>query len=114
MDKEELQDFKDQLESTTYLCDIVSSTDVEYLMEDNEYDDVSDLKQDILEHYILTYEVIYYSNAIEFLQREDPSLGESMEIASEMCITTDCLNSELLATLLFQRKAETELYEITI
>ena len=49
-------------------------------------------------------EVIYYYEAIKYLMREDASMSESLEIASGYGYTTEQLNSELLATLLYQSK----------
>ena len=57
-------------------------------------------------------EIIFYSNAIKFLQENDASLKESLEIASEFGYSLDSLNSELLASLLASRQAEEEFYEL--
>lgn len=53
-------------------------------------------------------EVIYYANAIEILQREDPSLQECLNIAYELGYQTKDLNSEILASLLLSQTAEEE------
>ena len=45
-------------------------------------------------------EIIYYSNAIEYLKRNDPSLSESIEIALDYGYELKNINSELLASLL--------------
>lgn len=45
-------------------------------------------------------DIIYYSKAIEFLEKHDPSLTDSLEIASEYGYAVKDLNSEVLATLL--------------
>ena len=45
-------------------------------------------------------DVIYYSHAIEFLSKNDPSLRESLEIASEHGYKPEDLDSEKLASLL--------------
>lgn len=45
-------------------------------------------------------EIIYYSNAIEYLKRKDNSLFESIEIANEYGYSLEHINSELLASLL--------------
>jgi len=58
-------------------------------------------------------EIIYYSKAIKYLMREDASLSNSLEIASEYGYTTEQLNSELLATLLYQQKLTEQWYEIS-
>ena len=56
-------------------------------------------------------ECFYYSNAMKYLTEHDTSLNESLEIASEMGYEVENLNSELLATLLMQRKELEALYE---
>ena len=48
----------------------------------------------------LDVEIYYYSNAIKFLQENDPSLQESLEIASDAGYNLENLNSEILASLL--------------
>ena len=45
-------------------------------------------------------DVIYYSNAIEYLRENDPSLKESLAIASEYGFELGSLSSETLASLL--------------
>ena len=56
-------------------------------------------------------EIIYYSKAIEYLSENDASLQESLSIASELGYTTENLNSELLATLLYQQNIHEEFNE---
>lgn len=65
-----------------------------------------------LETQISEDEVIYYSNAMEYLSQNDASLRESMEIADGMGYSTKDLNSELLATLLQQRNNQEELSKL--
>jgi len=57
-------------------------------------------------------EVIYYSNAIDFLAENDPSLHESLEIASEYGYQAYNLNSEILASLLASKLVRDEFYEL--
>lgn len=57
-------------------------------------------------------EIIYYSNAIDYLMKNDPSLNESLEIASEYGFTTDNLNSEVLASLLASKAVRDEFYSL--
>lgn len=45
-------------------------------------------------------EIIYYSNAIKYLSENDPSLRDSLEIASEYGYLPRDLSSEILASLL--------------
>jgi 5'-3' exonuclease len=54
-------------------------------------------------------EVIYYSNAMDYLSKNDASLKDSIEIALEFGYDLKSINSELLATLLQQRNLEEEL-----
>jgi hypothetical protein len=80
------------------------------------YDDLEDAKDfesyfEQLEESTYQIECIYYSNAMKYLTEHDTSLNESLEIASEMGYEVENLNSELLATLLMQRKELEALYE---
>ena len=62
---------------------------------------------------IMEENVIYYHQAMKYLSREDASLSQSLEIASEYGYTTENLNSELLATLLYQQRLTNQWYEIS-
>jgi len=62
---------------------------------------------------IMEEEIIYYYEAMKYLSREDASLSQSLEIASEYGYTTENLNSELLATLLYQQNLTNKWYEIS-
>ena len=80
------------------------------------YDDLEDAKDfesyfEELEESTYQVECIYYSNAMKYLTEHDNSLSESLEIASEMGYEVEDLNSELLATLLMQRKESEALYD---
>ena len=57
-------------------------------------------------------EVIYYSRAIEYLSENDPSLNESLEIASEFGYSCENLNSEILASLLASKNARNDFSEL--
>ena len=58
-------------------------------------------------------EIIYYSDAIKYLQENDPSLRESLEIAEEYGYGLSSLNSEFLATILYQQNLGDKFYEIS-
>ena len=80
------------------------------------YDDLEDAKDfesyfEQLEEATYQIECIYYSNAMKYLTEHDNSLSESLEIACEMGYEVEDLNSELLATLLMQRKESEALYD---
>tara|TARA_R110002050_G_scaffold238573_1_gene374646 strand:- start:392 stop:730 length:339 start_codon:yes stop_codon:yes gene_type:complete len=48
-------------------------------------------------------EIIYYHKAIDYLKENDNNLFESLSIANELGYNVINLNSELLATLLYQQ-----------
>lgn len=81
---------------------IFDNCDVEIWTDDLDgINDTDDLYNDSVERAINEQtDVIYYSRAIEFLSENDPSLTESLAIASEMGYSLDDLNSEKLASLL--------------
>jgi len=82
---------------------------IEYLGEDaTEFLSLPDELEDYDTHQIydelqdngfFNVDIIYYSKAIKYLQENDASLSESIEIASEYGYTLDNLNSETLASL---------------
>tara|TARA_R110000765_G_scaffold44090_1_gene91626 strand:- start:98 stop:466 length:369 start_codon:yes stop_codon:yes gene_type:complete len=61
---------------------------------------------------IYSQEIIYYHKAMEYLKENDNSLNLSLEIADELGFETSSLNSELLATLLYQDNLRNELYNL--
>jgi hypothetical protein len=72
---------------------------------------IDELDELVTEH-ITGQEVIYYANAIKYLAENDPSLNESLELASQMGYETKDLNSELLATILLQENMNADYTEI--
>tara|TARA_R110000868_G_scaffold14757_1_gene68426 strand:- start:193 stop:528 length:336 start_codon:yes stop_codon:yes gene_type:complete len=99
------------------------SNKLQKLAEDNQFDiDLANLyyNEDTFNDFcdkvhdaIMQEEIIYYYQAMKYLTREDSSLSQSLEIASEYGYTTDNLNSELLATLLYQQNLTNQWYEIS-
>ena len=57
-------------------------------------------------------EIIYYSNAIEYLQENDPSFKESLQLAFEMKFELKNLNSEVLASLLATQNVKNDFYDL--
>ena len=89
----------------------IGDTPSEYLSSKTDLTDVNDLFDDLQDNGYFNEEVIYYSSAIRYLKENDPSLTESLEIATEYGYTTENLNSELLATLHASQKKENTFYE---
>jgi hypothetical protein len=90
------------------------STKLQQITEDNQFDiDLSSVYHnedtfsdfcDKVNDAIMSEEIIYYSEAIKYLMREDDSLGDSLDIASEYGYTTEQLNSELLGYVIISTK----------
>jgi hypothetical protein len=72
--------------------------------DDNEFLDADEILDDLRDEGYFDEEIIYYSKAIKYLQENDASLSESIEIAVEMGYQLKNINSELLASLLYSRQ----------
>ena len=89
----------------------IGDTPSEYLSNKEDLTDVNDLFDDLQNNGYFNEEVIYYSTAIRYLKDNDPSLTESLEIATEYGYEAKNLNSELLATLHASHKKEETFFE---
>ena len=96
---------EEELNQLKYLCDLE-------LQEIIEKADNEEHLQEILQERIGEQEVIYYSNAMDFLQEEDQSLQETIELAKDMGYTIESVNSELLATILLQERMSEEIQDL--
>lgn len=107
IEKEEsvIDKIQDLIDDTKWL------NDVSFDMDEDEITSVDNVI-DYLEEAINGIEVIYYSNALKILEKEDPSLQISMGYADDLGYSCGDINSELLATILCQEKAREELYDI--
>ena len=68
------------------------------------------LEQD-LDDRICEQEIIYYDRAIKYLSENDPSLQTSLSLANDLWYRADQLNSELLATLLYQDELRNNVWD---
>ena len=84
-------------------------TDLQYYLNEDIYEDIDTIRSEVEDN--LNVEIIYYSVAIEYLKENDPSLNESLRIASELGYTPDNLNSEVLASLLASENEREIWYE---
>jgi len=78
----------------------------------NQLTDFDKLIEELDNNNALNVDIIYYYNAIKYLQKNDPSLKESLELASDLGFNTDNLNSEVLASLLASENLRSEFYEL--
>ena len=90
------------------ITDYLNSTMQEDLIS---YNDADELFNDLQDNGYFNEEVIYYSSAIRYLKENDPSLTESLEIATEYGYEAKNLNSELLASLHASQKKENTFFE---
>ena len=104
--RERVAEFLKGLNISIDILDYVNPEDIDI---ENAYESILEALQ---ENGGFNVEIIYYSNAIKFLQENDASLKESLEIASEFGYSIDNLNSEVLASLLASRQAEEEFYDL--
>lgn len=79
--------------------DIIEYVDLEQLLEAIRQWKAKDYLNELATD-IATEEIIYYSDAIEYLKQNDPSLRQSLELASDLWFETKDINSEVLASLL--------------
>ena len=77
----------------------------------NEGIEIDEFMEQALEG-IYSQEIIYYSTAIKYLYEHDKSLCLSLDIAEELGFEISSLNSEVLATLLYQDNLRNELYNL--
>lgn len=106
---EKIETFFAELDKQIDLNDnIINYVDIEAIDENDAFTSIYEM---IDENYGFNCEVIYYYNAIKYLQENDPSLNESLEIASELGYEVKNLNSEILASLLKSQNVRDEFLE---
>jgi len=103
---EKITEFLNGLPTEVSIMDHVDLDNIDF---DNAYDSIFEMLQD---NNGFDIEIIYYSTAIKYLQENDPSLKESLEIAEEMGYTPKSLSSEILASLLASQNASSEFADL--
>jgi|VirMetMinimDraft_7_1064189.scaffolds.fasta_scaffold08517_4 hypothetical protein len=98
--------FLSQLDTEISINDYVNIEDIDF---DNAFDYIYESIQD---NSGFDIEIIYYSNAIEYLQKNDPSLKESLEIAIDFGYSLEKISSEVLASLLASKNAVENFYNL--
>ena len=104
--KTKIENFLSELNTE---IDVLNFVDIDNIDPVNPFDSI---RQMIEDNNGFDVEIIYYFNAIDFLAKNDPSLTESLEIASEYGYEVDNLNSEILASLLASKLVREEFYEL--
>ena len=91
---ERIEDFLKSLNiDNLYVMDYVNIDDIDF---SNAYQSIYEMIDDEGGFYV---DIIYYSNAIDYLAKNDPSLHESLALADVFGFELSKLNSEVLASL---------------
>jgi hypothetical protein len=89
--------------------DILDYINIDEIDHDNPAESIFDMIND---NNGFEVEIIYYSNAIEYLKRNDPSLRESIGIALEFGYSEySNINSEFLASIHASQKAMSDYWD---
>ena len=103
---EKIETFFEELDEQMELDDnIINYVDIDAIDNDDAFTSIYEM---IDENGGFNCDVIYYSNAIKYLQENDASLIESLEIASDLGYEVKNLNSEILASLLKSQNVRDE------
>jgi hypothetical protein len=110
-----MKNLKDKLEE--FLAEVYSDVQYEDISYYQDFEDIEDIDEllELVENkcleWIETQEVIYFSDAINYLVEHDPSLISSTGLAGELGYDIEDVNSEILATLLLQDNLKDQLFE---
>ena len=107
---EKIETFFAELDKRIDINDnLINYVDIDAIDNDDAFTSIYEM---IEENYGFNIEIIYYSNAIKYLQENDASLQESLEIAEEYGYELKNLNSEVLASLLASRNSQASFYDV--
>ena len=104
--KTKIEDFLNELNTE---IDVLNYVDIDNIDLLHPFDSICEMIED---NNGFDIEIIYYSNAIDFLAKNDQSLQESLEIAFEYGYEVQNLNSEILASLLASKLIRDEFYSL--
>ncbi len=104
--KTKIENFLTSLETEINILDYI---DIDNLDMNNAYESIYEM---IDENGGFNIEIIYNARAMEYLQENDSSLRESLELASGLGYNVSDLNSEILASLLASNLVRDEFSEL--
>ena len=103
---EKIETFFAELDQQMELNDnLINYVDIDAIDNDDAFTSIYEM---IDENDGFNCDVIYYSNAIKYLQENDPSLNDSLKIADEYGYDIKNINSEVLASLLKSQNVRDE------
>lgn len=91
---------------------LLSNIDIDVSLQDEEIESFDELREYLEDNNYFDVEIIYYSNAMEYLTEHDNSLQESLSIASDMGCSLEHLNSETLASLLASQNVRNDFEDL--
>ena len=92
-----------------YTKDLIDIDNLENFDHTIIFESITELLQD---NGAFNLEITYYSNAIDYLKENDPSLKDSLEIAGEYGFSIENLSSEALASLLYSQNEIENYYSL--
>ena len=101
-----IEDFLRELDTE---IDVLNYVDIDNIDPVNPFESIFEM---IEESNGFDIEILYYSNAMNYLSENDPSLQESLEIASDYGFDVQSLNSEILASLLASKLVRDEFNDL--
>ena len=101
-----IEDFLRELDTE---IDVLNYVDIDNIDPVNPFESIFEM---IEESNGFDIEIFYYSNAMNYLSENDPSLQESLEIASDYGFDVQSLNSEILASILASKLVREEFNEL--
>jgi hypothetical protein len=104
--KNRIEDFLSELSTEV---DVLNYVDIDNIDMSNPFDSICEMIED---NNGFDNEIIYYSNAMDYLMKNDPSLQESLNLAHELGYTADSLDSEILASLLITENIRNEFFQL--
>lgn len=103
---QKIVNFLNALNTEISITDYVNLEDIDF---ENAFNSIYDTIQD---NNGFDIDIIYYSNAIQYLKENDASLKESLEIAIEYGYSLEDISSEILASLLSSKNALENFYNL--
>ena len=109
MNKDRIKQIENFLSNLDTAITVLDFVDIEHIDTPLAFDDIF---EQIAVNGGFDIEITYYSDAMNYLSDNDPSLRESMQLASEMGFSLDSLSSETLASLLASQTERDEFYQL--
>lgn len=96
----------------------IDNLDINDYIKESDYEDINlyrpfdSIRDMIEENDGFNVDIIYYDSAMDYLKRNDSSLKESLELASQLGFSIENLNSETLASIHASECVKNEFYAL--